>query len=148
MWSVRTIARSSDLIPFGFRQAAAFGLLSFRAWKAWFVSTVKPFSERGMTSSAHELPSPPLATAVRVTEESLVVELLDGRTLTVPIGWFPRLQHGTREDRAACRLIGRGEGIHWDTLDEDIGVESLVAGRGSLESQVSLKRWLTTRGIG
>ncbi|MBK8246656.1 MAG: DUF2442 domain-containing protein [Gemmatimonadetes bacterium] len=99
-----------------------------------------------MTSSAHELLRPPLATAVSVTAESLVVELLDGRTLTVPLGWFPRLQHGTDEERATWRLIGRGEGIHWEPLDEDISVDGLVAGRGSAESQVSLKRWLAARG--
>ena len=146
MRSAKTSALSSGSIPFGCRRAADYGAPSWRALKALFASTVTLFPEHGMTSSAHELPSPPLATEVSVTEETLVVELLDGRTLTVPIGWFPRLRHGTHEDRAAWRMIGRGEGIHWETLDEDISVDGLVAGRGSAESQVSLKRWLTTRG--
>ncbi|MFN8669918.1 MAG: DUF2442 domain-containing protein [Gemmatimonadaceae bacterium] len=99
-----------------------------------------------MTSSAPNLLNPPLAASVLVTAESLVVELLDGRTLTVPLIWFPRLMHATPEERAAWRLIGHGEGIHWSALDEDISVDALVAGRRSLESQASLKRWLSARG--
>jgi hypothetical protein len=99
-----------------------------------------------MTSSAHSLLTPPLAAAVVVTDESLVVELLDGRTLTVPLIWFPRLVHATPAERAQWRLIGHGEGIHWPALDEDISVDALVAGRRSLESQASLKRWLAARG--
>lgn len=99
-----------------------------------------------MTSSAPNLLNPPLATSVSVTAESLVVELLDGRSLTVPLIWFPRLIHGTPEERANWRLIGHGEGIHWPALDEDISVDALVAGRRSLESQASLKRWLSARG--
>lgn len=100
-----------------------------------------------MTSSARNLLSPPLAASVLVTEESLVVELLDGRTLTVPMIWFPRLVHETTEERANWRMIGHGEGIHWPDLDEDISVDALVAGRRSLESQASLKRWLSARGV-
>lgn len=100
-----------------------------------------------MTSSARNLLSPPLAASVLVTEESLVVELLDGRTLTVPMIWFPRLVHATTEERANWRMIGHGEGIHWPDLDEDISVDALVAGRRSLESQASLKRWLSARGV-
>ncbi len=99
-----------------------------------------------MTSSAPNLLNPPLAASVLVTAESLVVELLDGRTLTVPLIWFPRLMHATPEERANWRLIGHGEGIHWPALDEDISVDALVAGRRSLESQASLKRWLSARG--
>lgn len=99
-----------------------------------------------MTSSARDLLNPPLATSVVVSDESLVVELLDGRTLTVPLVWFPRLVHATPDERANWQLIGRGEGLHWPELDEDLSVESLVAGRRSLESQASLKRWLAARG--
>ena len=86
-----------------------------------------------------------LARAVSVTDERLTVELADGRTLSVPLAWYPRLQHGTQEERANCRLIGRGEGIHWPDLDEDISVAGLVAGRSSGESQASLERWLKAR---
>ena len=78
-------------------------------------------------------------------EEALVVDLADGRTITVPLAWFPRLVYGTPAERANWRLIGGGVGIHWPDLDEDISVESLLAGRGSGETQASLRRWLQTR---
>jgi len=86
-----------------------------------------------------------LATDVSVTDDSLVVELTDGRTLSVPLAWYPRLQHGTPEERSNHRLIGRGDGIHWPDLDEDISVTGLVAGRASGESQRSLEQWLKSR---
>jgi hypothetical protein len=86
-----------------------------------------------------------LARSVSVTKDSLAVELIDGRTLSVPLAWYPRLQHGTPEERRNCRLIGRGDGIHWPDLDEDISVSGLVAGRPSGESQSSLERWLKAR---
>ena len=84
---------------------------------------------------------------VRVTDEELVVDLVDGRTVTVPVQWYPRLANGTPAERRNWRLIGRGEGIHWPDLDEDIGVEDLLAGRPSGESQASLQRWLKSRGM-
>lgn len=99
-----------------------------------------------MSSSARELASPPLAASVAVTDDALVVELVDGRTLSAPLAWYPRLVHGMPRERADWRLIGRGEGIHWPALDEDISVESLLAGRASGESQGSLQRWLAARG--
>lgn len=77
-----------------------------------------------------------------VTDENLVVTLADGRTLSVPLAWYPRLQHGTREERSNWRLIGRGDGIHWPDLDEDISIAGLLAGHPSGESQASLERWL------
>jgi hypothetical protein len=82
---------------------------------------------------------------VTIGEESLGVELVDGRTLTVPLAWFPRLLHGSAVERSHWRLIGRGEGIHWPDLDEDISIASLLAGRSSGETHESLKRWLKTR---
>lgn len=85
------------------------------------------------------------AVAVSVTDDALVVDLVDGRTVSVPLPWYPRLSHGTPEERADFQLIGRGEGIHWPRLDEDIGVEGLLAGRPSGESQQSLERWLRER---
>ena len=85
------------------------------------------------------------AQCVTVSDEALVVDLVDGRTITVPIAWFPRLAHGTQEERANWRLIGSGAGIHWPNLDEDISVESLLAGRRSGETQQSLRRWLQAR---
>ena len=86
-----------------------------------------------------------LAQTVSVDDEALVVDLEDGRTITVPVVWFPRLAHGTPKERANWRLIGSGEGIHWPDLDEDISVESLLAGRRSGETQESLRRWLQGR---
>jgi hypothetical protein len=73
------------------------------------------------------------------------VDLVDGRTVAVPVAWYPRLAHGSASERANWRLIGRGEGIHWPDLDEDISVDSLLAGRASGESQASLQRWLEGR---
>jgi hypothetical protein len=86
-----------------------------------------------------------VATGVAVSDEALVVELEDGRTLSVPLAWFPRLAHGTPAERGQWRLIGRGEGIHWPELDEDISVDGLLAGRPSGESQRSFARWLEAR---
>lgn len=85
------------------------------------------------------------AQQVTVTDDSLVVDLVDGRSVSVPLAWYPRLVHASAEERAKWRLIGRGEGIHWDDLDEDISVEGLLAGRASGESQGSLHRWLRDR---
>ena len=91
-------------------------------------------------------PRTTFAENVRVTSESLSVELSDGRNVTAPLAWFPRLQHGTAKERNNWRLIGRGEGIHWPDLDEDISVEGLVLGNPSGESQPSFARWLEKRG--
>ena len=97
-----------------------------------------------MNSSALELR---VATAQRVsvTDDALVVDLVDGRTVSVPLPWYPRLAHGTPAERSNWRIIGRGEGIHWPDLDEDISVAGLLAGWPSGESQTSLRRWLETR---
>lgn len=85
------------------------------------------------------------ARQVLLTEDSLTVDLVDGRTISVPLAWYPRLFHGTPEERRNWRLIGQDEGIHWSDLDEDISVENLLAGNPSGESQRSLKRWLEDR---
>jgi Protein of unknown function (DUF2442) len=82
---------------------------------------------------------------VTVTEEALTVELSDGRSISAPLAWFPRLMHGTPEERSNWRLIGQGVGVHWSALDEDVSVENLLAGRASGESQRSFKHWLTQR---
>ena len=97
-----------------------------------------------MTSSLIEI-AVPTATAVTVTEDTLTVDLSDGRTISAPLAWYPRLVHGTQEERPDWRLIGRGEGIHWPQLDDDISVEGLIAGKPSGESQRSLAKWLETR---
>ncbi len=97
-----------------------------------------------MNSSVIEL-DVPNALRVSVTEDSLSVDLSDGRTITVPLAWYPRLLHGTVDERNKWRLIGKGHGIHWEDLDEDISVEGLVLGKPSGESQASFKKWLSGR---
>jgi uncharacterized protein DUF2442 len=83
--------------------------------------------------------------AVLVTDDALIVDLSDGRTISVPLAWFPRLLHATPTERNNWRFIGDGEGIHWTDLDEDISVENLIFGQPSGESQKSLKKWLEAR---
>ncbi len=82
---------------------------------------------------------------VNVTDDSLSVDLTDGRTISVPLGWFPRLLHGSPDERNDWRLIGEGEGIHWESLDEDVNLEHIIKGIPSAESQKSLQRWLKSR---
>jgi Protein of unknown function (DUF2442) len=96
-----------------------------------------------MTSSKTDVSA--LAMRVRFTQDTFVVDLADGRSLAVPIAWYPRLLHGTPAERENWQLIGRGQGIHWPILDEDLSVESLLAGRRSGESPQSLKHWLDQR---
>ncbi|MBN1610223.1 MAG: DUF2442 domain-containing protein [Polyangiaceae bacterium] len=96
-------------------------------------------------SSSQAEPRAAYALSVSVTDDTLAVDLVDGRTVSAPLAWYPRLAHGTPTERAEWRLIGRGEGVHWPQLDEDVSVEALLAGRGSGESQASLERWLRTR---
>jgi len=80
-----------------------------------------------------------------VNDESLTVDLYDGRTISVPLEWYPRLLHATPEERNNWRLIGKGQGIHWPDLDEDISLENILLGKPSSESQRSFKQWLTER---
>lgn len=97
-----------------------------------------------MTTSAAETTTP-LATAVALTDDTLTVDLNDGRTVSVPLAWYPRLVHATSDERGNWRLVAQGEGIHWPDVEEDISVASLVAGRPSGESAASLQRWLAER---
>ena len=82
---------------------------------------------------------------VMVADDTLSVDLEDGRTVSVPIGWYPRLAHGTPTERANFQISGAGYGIHWPDLDEDIGVEGLLLGKKSTESPASFERWLQRR---
>ena len=86
-----------------------------------------------------------LATHVEVSDDTLSVELTDGRTIAVPLGWYPRLAHSSADERSSWRLIGSGRGIHWPDIDEDISVANLLAGQSSAESQSSFKKWLAGR---
>ena len=97
-----------------------------------------------MSTSANEI-SVPVATNVTVTEAVLSVDLSDGRTITVPLSWYPRLDHATPAERAKWELIGAGHGIHWPDIDEDISVQGLISGKPSNETQASLRRWLDSR---
>lgn len=85
------------------------------------------------------------AVSVDVSADSLTVRLDDGRSLSVPLAWYPRLLHGTTAEREKYELIGEGEGIHWPDLDEDISIEGLLAGRRSAESAASLALWRRKR---
>ncbi|TRU52317.1 MAG: DUF2442 domain-containing protein [Microcystis aeruginosa Ma_QC_Ca_00000000_S207] len=80
-----------------------------------------------------------------ITDDTLTVDLSDGRTISVPLAWYPRLQNGSTEERNDYRFIAAGNGIHWNQLDEDISIKNLILGQPSGESQKSLKRWLNNR---
>ncbi len=100
-----------------------------------------------MSISAVEI-EVPYAENVRVTKDTLSVDLSDGRTISAPLEWFPRLVYATLKERKNWRLIGRGHGIHWENIDEDISIEGLLAGRPSGESQSSFKKWRNKRQSG
>lgn len=87
----------------------------------------------------------PVAIEVKVTSDMLVVGLRDGRVVSVPLTWYPRLAAATPSERRRWELVGPGIGIHWPALDEDVSVEALLAGRGSNESARSLRRWQSGR---
>ena len=97
-----------------------------------------------MNTSAVEIRVPE-ALSLSLTDDTLSVDLSDGRSISVPIAWFPRLLYSTKQERNNWRLIGKGQGIHWEEIDEDISVEGLLAGRPSGESQESFKKWLAKR---
>lgn len=87
----------------------------------------------------------PKAKSIKISDDSLSVDLFDGRTIIVPLLWYPRLWHGSNEERNNFELIDEGSIIHWPDLDEDLSLSGIVAGRKSGESQKSLKRWLKNR---
>ena len=87
----------------------------------------------------------PAAFKIAIRDEKLIVDLVDGRTLVVPLEWYPRLVHADRKERKNWILLANGYAIEWPDLDEHIGVEGLLAGRRSGESRKSFERWLSTR---
>ena len=97
-------------------------------------------------SAVAELPLPRVVRAT-VTDDTLSADMEDGRTVSVPIGWFPRLTHGNASERANVQISGAGYGLHWPDLDEDISVDNLLAGKPSGESQDSLQRRMDKRGM-
>jgi hypothetical protein len=86
-----------------------------------------------------------LATHVKLSDDTVSLELSDGRTISAPLAWYPRLAHATPQERGSWRLIGGGRGIHWPAIDEDISVANLLAGQPSAESQSSFKKWMASR---
>ena len=96
-----------------------------------------------MSTSTADIP----VTDIAITENNFAVSLADGRTITVPLEWFPRLVHATAAERKNWRLIGQGEGLHWPDLDEDINIHDLLLGRRSAESRSSFERWLQKRRV-
>ncbi len=97
-----------------------------------------------MTTSRIEI-WPAYAQAVAVSDDTLTVDLADGRSISAPLAWYPRLSQGSAAERANWRLIGRGEGVHWPDLDEDISVDNLLTGKRSGESDRSFKQWMASR---
>ena len=85
------------------------------------------------------------AQSVTVSDEALSVDLVDGRTVIVPLVWFPRLWHGSKEERANLEIFADGAYIHWPDVDEDLTVAGLLQGKRSEESPTSLKKWLASR---
>lgn len=96
-----------------------------------------------MTSTTPETAA--RARAVEVTDEFLVVRLDDGRRISVPLEWYPRLLHGTPDERSWYRVVGSGVALHWPDLDEDLHVQALLEGRRSGENARSLQRWMDRR---
>jgi hypothetical protein len=97
------------------------------------------------TISAMVTLSLPRVTNVSVTDDTLSIDLEDGRSVSVPIGWYPRLVHGSPAERANVQIAGAGFGLHWPDLDEDIGVEGILLGKRSSESAESFEKWLMGR---
>ena len=91
------------------------------------------------------LEAEPLMANVTFTDDKFTIELADGRSLSVPLDWYPRLLSATPRERANWQLLGEGFGVEWPDLDEHISVEGLLAGRRSGESQRSFARWLAGR---
>ncbi|MGB7413265.1 MAG: DUF2442 domain-containing protein [Thermosynechococcaceae cyanobacterium] len=91
------------------------------------------------------LETEPLAAQVQLTGDKLVVDLVDGRSLVIPLSWYPRLLNASLEERNNWQLLGDGYAIEWIDLDEHIGIEGLLAGRQSGESDRSFTHWLATR---
>ncbi|MFM7713117.1 MAG: DUF2442 domain-containing protein [Microcystis sp.] len=98
-----------------------------------------------MTSLTTELFETLAIQKLTITDDTLSVDLSDGRTISVPLAWYPRLLHGSIEERDDYRFIASSSGIHWNQLDEDVSVKNLILGEPSGESQKSFKRWLNNR---
>ena len=98
-----------------------------------------------MTSLTIELLEVPKIQGITITDDTLSADLSDGRTISVPLAWYPRSMNASMEERKNWRFIASGEGVHWNQLDEDISIKNLILGQPSGESQKSLQRWLKAR---
>ena len=87
----------------------------------------------------------PTAQNITITFDALTVDLSDGRSITVPLAWYPRLVNASKSELDNWRFVGKGFGIHWEDIDEDISIEGLLLGKPSGESQTSFKKWLSSR---
>ena len=144
-----TLPAEKRLRNFGFSRCGWNGApgLALRIYEGFGVllsAANRSCSSLGMSSSANKV-SQARAVDLSITADTLSVSLADGRTITVPLRWYPRLEHGTPAEQGRWELIGTGVGIHWPDLDEDISVESLLQGHASNESAVSIDRALAGR---
>ena len=96
-------------------------------------------------SSSQTKSSVARALSVVISVDTLSVDLEDGRSVSVPLSWYPRLLHGTEIERDDWKIIGDGEGISWPSLDEDISTDGILEGNPSAESDRSLQKWLGSR---
>jgi hypothetical protein len=134
----------------GRRISAALGRVRCGEWLKSLRKTKQIFWSDGMNSSTakyliEKLESAAKAVDVRFTEHNLMVDLEDGRTISVPLAYYPRLYHGSSAERQNWLI--EGEGIHWPDLDEDIRTADLLIGLHSAESQESLRHWLEGRKV-
>jgi len=143
MSSVIMLSRNSGLIPYALIMALDFRPRNYEELSVLSLIIATPLLRPGMSTSASEL-TKPTANNVRFEDECLVVDLEDGRSISVPVSWYPRLCNSTDEERSNWEIFGC-TGIHWPDIDEDISVLALLAGKSSNESQSSLKQWLSSR---
>jgi len=122
--------------------------------KSRFFASLRMTAKNGFSTTCYEMHGIPSAVVtlalprivnVTATDDTLSMDLEDGRTISVPIGWYPRLAHGAPAEHAKSQISGAGYGVHWPDLDEDIGIEGLLLGKKSAESPSSLERWLQKR---
>ena len=144
MWNENAAVRSSGSIRWFWQEAMVSPGRNSWTYKGLLQKMNKSSGKGGMTTLVID-ESSLRAVRAQLTDEALVVDLADGRTISVPLVWYPRLLRASMEERQQFRLIGSGEGIHWVLLDEDVSVEGIVAGRRSMESAESFRRWLEDR---
>lgn len=114
---------SGFILRFGSQTVPVLIVGPWRHWSASWKETGSGLKGRGMSISAETL---------RFDDHTMWVELSDGRTIGVPLAWFPRLLNASPDQRARYRISVTGRGLHWDELDEDISVAGLLEGRGDL----------------